>query len=375
MLAAYAVPSLEHLPGIHFHFAKDRSVMHPFWVKPKKYGAVGRCRQKPAGQAHIPYLPPTMKRFLTILLIIIISPLLYLIFRKDQTHTTEELRQMFETPDSRYLEWRGSQIHYVDQKNIADSSNDSNATKTLLFIHGFGGSFVNWNMVMDELPKEYRQIAIDLPGFGLSDAPDFSGDEAIIDLYMDAIDHLLVSLELDPVIMIGNSLGGYISWETAVRHPEKVDQLILVNAAGYDMDKIGGPLIKLSKTKFFAWAQRKGVPYRLALFAARRSVAQMPDKERTKKSHALLNRRETIETVGTIGASDEIADTNRISLVSHPTFIIWGEADHIIEVNHAHRFHRDIANSELIIYPLIGHVPMIEAPDRFSADVLRFLED
>ena len=62
-----------------------------------------------------------------------------------------------------------------------------------------------------------------------------------------------------------------------------------------------------------------------------------------------------------------------IKKISVPTLIIWGEKDPWTPVLNAYRFKEEIKNSELIIYPGIGHVPMEEAPDKTVADVLKFL--
>lgn len=304
-----------------------------------------------------------LKKIAGILLISILLPAAYLMLRPDQTRTTAELRAIYETPHSAYCAWRGGKVHYTDRGDGLP----------VLFIHGFGASFKNWDAAVDSFPAGFRLVRVDLPGFGLSDAPVKEPGENFITMYVDAVSTVIRHLDLDSVNLVGNSMGGYVSWEMAIRYPELVGKLVLVDAAGYQLEEIGGTFINLSRTRFYKWVSRKGVPYRLARIMASRSVAHRPERERVEIMHDLLNRKETIETVSMLGQSGESADTSRITGIRHPTLIVWGDADHVIPVDHAYRFLRDIPHADLVIYPLIGHVPQVENPGRFTRDVSAFL--
>lgn len=59
--------------------------------------------------------------------------------------------------------------------------------------------------------------------------------------------------------------------------------------------------------------------------------------------------------------------------IKAPTLILWGAQDHLIPVESAYAFHKDIPGSKLIIYPETGHIPMEEVPDKSAADVRAFL--
>ncbi|MDL5410424.1 alpha/beta fold hydrolase, partial [Escherichia coli] len=86
-----------------------------------------------------------------------------------------------------------------------------------------GGSFLNWNKLRDRMKDDYRVIRIDLPGFGLSDLPQPEGDRTdYIKQYRDFMSFMLDTLHVDSVYLVGNSMGGMMSWGTAADHPDKV---------------------------------------------------------------------------------------------------------------------------------------------------------
>ena len=304
-----------------------------------------------------------MKRIIYILLLLISLLAAFIFLRKDSTFTTTELRAKYELDQSDYFEWQGKNMHYAVFGN----------GKPVLFLHGFVGSFMNWEHVWNGFPDGYQLIVTDLPGFGLSDGLPDLNDELFIDLYASYVSDLMEHLALDSVHVIGNSMGGYIAWEVASRQPQLVDKLILVNAGGYDLDKVGRIFIRLSRSDFFDTLFARGIPFRLAKIAAVNSMAKPPTDEAARSFYELMNRKETLETASALGGSGQLSDTSRIIQIQAPTLIIWGKQDKVINVDHALLFHRDIPNSELIIYDDLGHVPMLEDPDRFLVDVLDFI--
>ncbi len=305
-----------------------------------------------------------MKKLLYIILAIVVIPILIVFLRKDNTLTTKELRNKYEFPNSNYLQWREGLMHYVD----------TGEGIPVLLIHGFAGSFLNWEKVWQGLEQDYRLVAVDLPGFGLSEKTQKLEDEPFIEMYCDFVNHVIEELNLDSLYIVGNSMGGYISWEMAHREQEKIKKLVLVNSGGYDLDKIGRVFINLSRTGLFKLLFDKGIPFKLSKKFAANSIEGTPNNKDIVSTYELMNRKETINTIGKLGKSNELADTTRILEIKTPTLIIWGKKDKVINVSHAYRFHRDIKNSELRIYDNVGHVPMLENPKQLINDLLHFFE-
>ncbi len=309
-----------------------------------------------------------MKKFLIGLGTFIVVIMLLVIFRKDNRISYEKALTLFSTPNSHFYDWNGIQLHYTDQGEGIP----------VVMLHGFGGSFDNWRKLIENFPEGYRLIAADLPGFGLSEYDANLAPETDLTEYYTQFTHdLIEQLELDSIYLIGNSLGGYLSWETTLRNHDKVKKLVLLNSAGYDSEDIKAFLINVTKSGMFEKIIRKGVPKAVTKYAAKRVIgdkSQKPDEQRLDSFYGLLNKEGTLETIFRIGSADHTMDTARIQNVDVPTLIVWGDKDAIVPVEHAYKFKRDIPNSKLLIYEGSGHIPMMENTAQLTNDIIDFFE-
>lgn len=123
--------------------------------------------------------------------------------------------------NSTYWTWRGYPIHYVRA--------GTGSGIPFLLIHGFGASTDHWRKNINELAHHRPVFAIDLLGFGRSHKPDivYTGE-----LWRDQLRDFCTEIIGSPVIVAGNSLGGYAALVLTVDHPESVDGLVLLNGAG-----------------------------------------------------------------------------------------------------------------------------------------------
>lgn len=120
-----------------------------------------------------------------------------------------------------FWKWQNHKIHYVQ----AGSSGPP-----IVLVHGFGASAYHWRYNIIELAKKHRVFAVDLLGFGWS-------DKALVDysstIWSDQIAAFIKEVVDDgPVVLAGNSLGGYNSLATAAGYPELVKGVVLLNGAG-----------------------------------------------------------------------------------------------------------------------------------------------
>jgi pimeloyl-ACP methyl ester carboxylesterase len=308
-----------------------------------------------------------MKKILLGIGVFLLIPILLVAFRKDNRISYDVAIEKFQTPNSHFFEWNGIQLHYVERGEGIP----------VIMLHGFGGSFDNWRKLTEAFPPGYRLIAADLPGFGLSEYDENLDVNTNLTEYFTQFTHdLLEELKVDSCYLIGNSLGGFLAWETTLRNEDKVKKLVLLNSAGYSADDIKATLIQATKSPLFKGMINKGVPKSFVRYAATRVIGDtenyQPDSQRLASFYGLMNKEGTLEMVQRIGASDHTIDTTRIQNIKIPTLIVWGNNDHIVPVDHAYKFHRDIANSKLLIYDGSGHVPMMENTNRLMADILEF---
>jgi len=127
-----------------------------------------------------------------------------------------------------HLRWMRVQDRWM---NVVDMGSGP----PVVFIHGLSGCWQNWLEQIPLFARDHRVIAVDLPGFGHSEMP---VEEISISGYADAIDALMEQLDLEEARIVGNSMGGFIGAELAIQHPERVERLVLVAAAGLSIESI-----------------------------------------------------------------------------------------------------------------------------------------
>ena len=310
-----------------------------------------------------------MKKLLKVfgvLLLVIVAMIFFALFLRPSCIISKAEAKQYKYPESKFIYWRGAEIHYTD----------TGTGPPIMFIHGFGGSFTNMEPLAHQLQNKYRVVCLDLPGFGLSDLPEGQTTNFKA-MYADYITFMLGHLHMDSVYVVGNSMGGWMSWSLTAQHLDKVKKLVLFNSAGYDLDKVKKNLgvSDFLKTSIARQIVSRGMP----LFISRKNARKIRAKESAVDerevfiSNQLANRNGNLQSMLKLLSSGEKADTTLITKITCPTLIIWGRQDNIVPVEHANRFKRDLPNSQLIIYEDCGHVPMLEHPDRVAKDVDVFL--
>jgi pimeloyl-ACP methyl ester carboxylesterase len=261
----------------------------------------------------------------------------------------------------------GSRVNYVE---MGDGP-------PVVFVHGLSGCWQNWLENIPHFSQAHRTIAVDLPGFGESELP---GEDISIPGYGRFIDAFLETIGVERAVLVGNSMGGFISAETAISHPSRVEKLVLVSAAG--LVRVGNrQLLVLER------AARLFHPMTAAFLARREHLVRRPGL-RKRMLYGIVKHPELISPElcyevasgagkpGFLDALDAIIDYDfreRLPEVTAPTLIVWGRNDHIVPVSGAHEYERLIPDSSLVIWEDTGHLPMVERPARFNALLDGFL--
>jgi pimeloyl-ACP methyl ester carboxylesterase len=248
----------------------------------------------------------------------------------------------------------------------------------LLFVHGLSGCWQNWLENIPHFARTHRVIAPDLPGFGASEVP---REEISISGYGRFLDRLCDVLSVDAAAVVGNSMGGFVSAELAIHFPQRVERLVLVSAAGIVTEHVQRePILAIARamaltagwsaSRLEAFARRPGMR-RLALGL----VAHRPDLLPAPLAYELMQGSGRAAFLPALEAHFGYPIRERLPQIACPTLIVWGEKDRIIPVRDAAVFEQLIPNARKLIYPRTGHVPMIERPARFNADVEAFLAE
>ena len=253
----------------------------------------------------------------------------------------------------RTLNVRGIQTHIFEA--------GSPAAAPLLYLHGtFLGNL--WLDFHNILAQNFHVFAPDIPGFGLTERPSWMREMSDYILY---VRDLLDTLGLQKTIVVGHSLGGWMATEFAVWYPERVEKLVLSNAAGIRVK--GSPIANL-----FAMNPQEVV---MACFDD--LAAAMPLMPAEFNTDYLLSQYRQLTTLASLAWNPSYDPTleRRLEGVNCPTLIVWGQNDRLIPQIYGDTLHRLIAHSELMKLEGTGHMPMFEKPGEWCSVIREFLQE
>jgi pimeloyl-ACP methyl ester carboxylesterase len=274
-----------------------------------------------------------------------------------------------------HLRWIRVQDRWM---NIVDIGSGS----PLIFIHGLSGCWQNWLEQIPLFARDHRVIAVDLPGFGESEMP---AETISISGYADAIDELMAELGMEGAQIVGNSMGGFIGAELAIQYPARVERLVLVAAAGLSIEYIRtvrtqGLRHRAENVAFFSLGWLASRSHQVATRPRLREAAMLLVAAHPRQLPAELAY-EQVKGSGKPGFSDALEAMcryplrDRLEQIGCPTLIIWGDKDRLVPLRDASVFEKLISDSRKVVYDDTGHVPQMERPARFNADVGAFLQE
>jgi pimeloyl-ACP methyl ester carboxylesterase len=270
---------------------------------------------------------------------------------------------------SRFMDLPGGiHLHYRDQGNPKGPA--------IIMVHGFSASLQAWEPWVSRLGGDYRIVTLDLPGHGLTRTP--PGYAASIDGYADLVDLVARRLGLGPYVVVGNSMGGWVAWDDALRHADNVRALVLVDAAGWpDKTRKGdGPLIFKVLANPVGRALIKNLDTRAMAADGLRAAYLDP----ALVTPALVDRYVELsrapghrDILLTIGQPSGITPET-FKAIAMPTLVMHGVQDKLIPYADGQAFAAAIPGAVLVGYPGVGHVPMEQIPDKSAADLAAFLK-
>ena len=279
------------------------------------------------------------------------------------------------------VDWREQQ-RWVSVDGRRVDVVDMGSGPPIVFIHGLSGSWQNWLEQLPVFARDHRVIAFDLPGFGESEMP---REKITIPGYGRFVETLLGELGITTAAIVGNSMGGFIGIELAIRFPQLVERLVLVSAAGLSIEYLRNER---------AIAVLQALENRLAAYTgwlASRSDAMARRPRARQMIFGIVAHRPDLlpgplvaEQVkgsgkpGFVPALDALTDypiRDRLGEIACPVLIVWGSEDKLVPARDADEFARLIPNSRKVVWKDTGHVAMLERPDAFNALLAAFLAE
>ena len=250
----------------------------------------------------------------------------------------------------------GQKIQYVE----------AGSGPTVILLHGLGGSSQVWQLNIGPLAAKYRVIVPDQIGFGKSDKPLVNYR---IRTYVDFLDQFCKQLNIARASLVGNSMGGWIATMFTAAFPDRVDKLVLVDAAGY------APPKDLDTRAFYGLnpTTRDGMKILLAKLFYNKVFQTDAAVDQAIAARLAAGDGYTINSIteSIIRGEDLLDDIVRT--IKRPTLIIWGREDGLVALSEGERFNKDIAGSKLVVFDQCGHVPNVEKAMEFNAAVIDFL--
>jgi len=296
-----------------------------------------------------------------------------------------------------YLTDLDGPVHWIEFSPDEEGPDDGRPAPPIVFVHGLGGSHLNWCLIGPELAAGRRAVALDLHGFGLT-----PGSRATTDVRSNArlLDRFVREVTGGPVILVGNSMGGLISILQTAAEPETVRGLVLIDPA---LPVPRGKLDPQVTGQFLLYA----VPGLGELFVRRYLLRRPPEQaERqlrevcfadpsradpalTAADIALIERRKPVSAhqASVRAATSLVAARSLLRVLAQrrrywemmagidvPVLLIGGEDDRLVQAASMRQASARFPHWESVILAGVGHVPMLEVPGVVTGTVRDWLD-
>jgi len=244
--------------------------------------------------------------------------------------------------------------------------------ETVLLVHGYGASSASWIPVLPALAQRFRVLAVDLPGFGLSDKRD--GDyspDALADVLAEVLDRKGVAR----AHVVGHSWGSSVVLAFARRHCARLGKLAVVSGWMYDEQLF--PLMRWARSPggggFYALFYRQGVGERMYLNfydPSRLSQEVVDEVERSMQRPGAL-----AAAVAAARAMKFYEHEAEYAKIDAETLVLWGRQDRVARLGFGERLARDLPHGRLVVIDRCGHIPMWECTGETALALRSFLEE
>ena len=261
--------------------------------------------------------------------------------------------------DFQFMQVDGLSVRYVDTRT---------GSRTILLVHGLGGSIESWINNISGLSKELRVVALDLPGFGYSDKPKM---DYTIKFYSDFVSKFARAIGIAPATIAGSSLGGHVGAEVAIRHPGTVSRLVMISPPGaLPKSFTGTPALK----NYVKVLQAKSVPeVKKALFEVDNRPVDDNYAKIVYEKLAMPGAKEAFLSA-LMGSARAPRLNSRLGRIKAPAMLLWGKDATMIPVKYAEPFIR-MKNCRVVLLEGCGHRVHVDKPQVFNRLVAGFAQE
>jgi pimeloyl-ACP methyl ester carboxylesterase len=280
------------------------------------------------------------------------------------------IEEKYTNSESKFIEVDNMRVHYRDE----------GTGPVVVLLHGMLSSLHTWDGWTEVLKANYRVVRLDIPGFGLTGpAPKgyiYSGRNVV-----KSLNTIFDKMGLTKFSLAGSSLGGYFAWEYSLVYPARVENLILIDPAGYPQEVPGpiklltapviGPLATVITPKFLISHYLKqvyGDPSKMS-------------QDTTDRYYNILmregNRQSSKEILTVMKANSNNPNVTRyiakLNTMSVPVLVMWGDKDIWVPTSILENWKADLPRAEYVVFKGAGHVPMEEIPVETVTAAIKFM--
>ena len=242
------------------------------------------------------------------------------------------------------------------------ASGDPNG-KAVIFLHDYADSWFSWSAILAQISATIHAIAPDLRGHGESDKPE-SGYS--ISDFADDVIALMDSIKLEKAALVGHSMGSLVAQEVAIKHPDRVEKLVLIGSATTLQNEgiigLNDAVQRLDDISpaFIEEFQRRTVAGEVPEAFMKRIISESQNVPLHVWKQA-LSQMLTIENI------------ERLSAINVPTLVLYGANDNIFPQSEQELMQSKLSQVTFKAYPAVGHAPHWEVPAEVISDLDAFL--
>lgn len=256
----------------------------------------------------------------------------------------------------------------------------------VVLIHGLAANKLSFLPTLDGLSDRHEVHAIDLPGFGRSDKPLPTGGRYSPGWMAEVVREYLTQHRIRDAYVVGNSMGGRVAAELAMRHPHRVRGIVgLGSAVAFDEWQRLGPLLRWTRGE---WAALAPLPLRAdwvegVIADLFHDPSALPDANiRAGARDVVATARDRRYRLATASAARQLAAEPaegrhgfwaRLERLRVPSLWIWGRSDRLVSHRYADRVRAALPDARVEVWDAVGHVPQFEVPDRTTARIADFV--
>ena len=243
----------------------------------------------------------------------------------------------------------------------------------IVLVHGFVGSKENWLPLMRELSRDYRLVAPDLPGWGESQRIDGSDYGPLAQ--MQRLAQFIRTLDETPALVVGHSMGGQLVGLLAARHPELVQRIGLMSAAGVTFEENAFANAVLAGENPYQVTNKPELRRFLGIVFADPPFVPWPvDEAMVRRRRADRDFEQRV--LDAIGRGPEaLLLESELANIRAPALLLWCRDDKVIDVSAAQTFARGLRDSITVLLSGCGHMPLMAQPRQVAEAVRGFVSE